>query len=367
MNPSITHINHQHPSAPHRASGATPAHLQRRRRSALGVLIACLSLALAAVIAPAASAATAEPFRFFSPTGFWNAQPAANAAVDPSSATVVAGLANEVAEEVQAKKGPAVNTTSWSVPIYTVPANQPAVKVKLPYASMQQRPALQAAWEAVPLPENAVPAVGTDKHLVVWQPSTNRLWEFWHLEKKPEGWEAYWGGAIQNALTDSGAYNAEAWTGATTSWGASASSLSVAGGLITLEDLEKGTINHALAMAVPNTRESVYASPAGRTDGPNSEASSLPEGAHLRLNPNLNLAGLHLPHFTLMLAEAAQKYGIFVRDTAGNVAFYGQDPTPTGTNPYTGPGGYFEGKCPAQLLAAFPWSELQLLKMELHG
>jgi len=146
----------------------------------------------------------------------------------------------------------------------------------------------------------------------------------------------------------------------------SACSLSIAGGLITLEDLEKGTINHALAIAVPNTRDGVYAAPAQRTDGASGEASSLPEGAHLRLNPSLDLAALHLPHFTLMLAEAAQRYGIFVRDTAANVAFYAQDPTPTGANPYTGKLGYYEGKSPAALLAAFPWSDLQLLKMELH-
>jgi hypothetical protein len=68
-----------------------------------------------------------------------------------------------------------------------------------------------------------------------------------------------------------------------------------------------------------------------------------------------------------MLAEAAQRYGIFVGDTSVNVAFYAQDPTPTGANRYTGTGGYFEGKTPAQLLAVFPWGRLQLLKMELHG
>ena len=98
------------------------------------------------------------------------------------------------------------------------------------------------------------------------------------------------------------------------------------------------------------------------------EASSLPEGAHLRLEPNLNLASLHLPRLTLMMAEAAQKYGVVVRDTTANVAFYAQDPTPTGTNPYTGAnGGYYEGKSVGQILAAFPWSHLQLLKMELHS
>ncbi|HXB63894.1 MAG TPA: hypothetical protein VNV42_03350 [Solirubrobacteraceae bacterium] len=317
-------------------------------------------------LATAAESTGPAPWRPFAATSFWNKQTVATAPLDPSSAAVVGALGKEVAQDEQAKEGPAINTTSWSVPIYTVPATQRTVEVRLPYASLPSRIALQAAWEAVPLPANAQPAAGADKQLVVWQPSTKRLWEFWHLEKTIAGWEAFWGGAMQNALTDSGAYGPEAWSGAATSWGASASSLSIAGGLITLEDLEKGTINHALAIAVPNTREAVFAAPAERTDGGRIEASSLPEGAHLRLNPSLDLVALHLPHFVLMLAEAAQRYGIFVRDTAANVAFYAQDPTPTGTNPYVGANGYFEGRSPAQLLALFPWSQLQLLKMELH-
>jgi hypothetical protein len=287
-----------------------------------------------------------------------------NTAIDPNSATIVGALASEVASEEEVKKGPAINTTAWSVPVYTVPADEPTVKVTLPYASMNAT--LQSAWEAVPLPPDAKPAAGTDKHLVVWQPSSDRLWEFWHLEDKPGGWEAYWGGAMQNVSSASGAYELQSWPGAKPSWGASASSLSIAGGLITLEDLEKGTINHALAIAVPDTRAKVFAAPAQRTDGGSSAASSLPEGAHLRLNPNLDLSALHLPHFVLMLAEAAQKYGIVVRDTAANVALYAQDPTPTGVNPYIGKSGFYEGKTPAQLLAMFPWSELQLLKMQLR-
>jgi hypothetical protein len=226
---------------------------------------------------------------------------------------------------------------------------------------------LQSAWDAVPLPSDAQPAAGSDKSLVVWQPSTDRLWEFWGLEQASTGWQAAWGGAMQNASSDSGTYGPEAWLGATTSWGASATSISIAGGLITLEDLEKGQINHALAISIPTPRGGVYASPAERTDGWSTEPLSLPEGAHLRLDPSLDVAALHLPKLTLMIAEAAQRYGIFVVNQSANVAFYAQDPIPTGTEPYGGPHGYYEGKSPAQLLEAFPWKYLQLLKMELHS
>lgn len=309
----------------------------------------------------------AGPLRFFSPTSFWNATLPAGAPLDPSSAGVVGAFDEEIAKAEAAKEHvPTINTTSWSVPVYTVPAGQPMVKVTLENAS-GTRAALQSAWDAVPLPPNALPAAGTDKHLVVSQPSTDKLWEFWHLEYTAGGWQAAWGGAIEKASSNPGVYGLEAWPGATQWWGASATSLSIAGGLITLEDLKMGQINHALAMAIPSPRAGVYASPAHRTDGWSTEPLAIPEGAHLRLDPNLDLASLKLPRVTLMMAEAAQRYGIFVRDRAGNVAFYGQDPTSTGTNPYTGTGGYFEGKSPQQLLASFPWSHLQLLKMELHS
>jgi hypothetical protein len=147
----------------------------------------------------------------------------------------------------------------------------------------------------------------------------------------------------------------------------SASSLSIAGGLITLEDLELGQINHALEIGVPDVRAGVYASPAERTDGGSTSSLSLPEGAHLRLDPKLSLAAPHLPRLRPMIAEAAQRYGIVVRDTASHVTFYTQDPTPTGTNPYAGPHGYFEGQTPSRLLASFPWSHLQVLRMSLQG
>jgi hypothetical protein len=312
---------------------------------------------------PLEEATEPAPFRFFAPTSFWNERLSASAPVDPNSAAIVSTLSGLETSEEAEKRGPAINTTAWSVPIYTVPAGEATMRVALVNATSA---ALQSAWNAVPLPSNAQPAAGSDEHLVVWQPSTNKMWEFWGLEKLKGTWQASWGGAMENVASDKGVYGSDAWAGSSTSWGASASSLPIAGGLITFEDLERGVINHALAIAVPNVREGEYSSPAQRTDGASTGPTTLPEGAHLRLEPGLNLAALHLPPFTLMLAKAAQRYGIFVRDRSSNVAFYGQDPIPLGTEPYTGSKGYFEGKSSEQLLASFPWSHLQLLKMELH-
>ena len=325
-------------------------------------------LAMSAILAapwPVAAAATSPeaPFRFFAPGSPWNQQLPKTAPLNASSGEFVASLSREVNRELETDQGPSISTSSNSVPVYTVPAGQPTVPVQL--TSAFTVPSLSSAWSAVPLPPTAQPAPGKDHHLVVWQPSTDRLWEFWHLVDGAAGWQAGWGGAMQNASSNFGAYGPTAWPGATGSWGGSASSLSIAGGLITLEDLRKGEINHALAIGVPQVRAGEYAAPAERTDGESTNPMALPEGAHLRLDPSLELWKLHLPPLTLMIARAAKRYGIFVRDIAGNVTFYGQDPATTGGNPYAGPNGFFEGTYPARLLSAFPWTHLQLLQMQL--
>jgi hypothetical protein len=314
------------------------------------------------------AAVTRKDSRFFSPRSVWNRAVPAQAPLDPRSFELVSHFAAEVAEERRRGEGPSINTSRWSVPLYRVPADQPRVRVRL--RSRPERlpvPALRRAWGSVPLPRFPRPARGRDRPLVVWQPSSDSLWEFWGMRRALHGgWKAAWGGAIRRVTRSSGVYGPRAWPGADSSWGASASALSIVGGLITFEDLERGRIDHALAMSIPRVRAGEYSLPARRTDGTSTDPLSLPEGAHLRLDPALDLASLGLPRPTLMLAEAAQKYGIVLRDRAGIVVFYGQDPVPTGEDPYNGPGGYYEGLTAGEIMARFPWDRLQLLRMDLR-
>lgn len=304
-----------------------------------------------------------SPARFFAPTSFWNRALEPNADLDPNSAGMVTALEADVSREEAAGNGPWIDTTSDGVPILTVPASQPTVSVALDHAPDT---ALISAWRAVPLPPDSHPSEGSDGLMVVYQPSTDRMWEFWRLSRQSDGWHASWGGAMEHVSSNPGVYESGAWPGAKPWWGASASSLALAGGVITIEDLDRGRINHALAIALPEIRAGVLASPAQRTDGTSANPMALPEGAHLRLDPKLDLASLNMPPLTRMMAEAAQRYGILVRDFAGNVTFVGQDPL-TANNPYQGPTGFFEGAYPSQLLASFPWAHLQVLRMDLHA
>ena len=307
--------------------------------------------------------------RLFAPTSVWNSALAPDAAIDPRSPQLVAALAAEAARESRAGTGPWISTTSYSTPFYVVGPRQPTVQVALDDPTAHWRVGLQAALRAVPLPSDARPARGTDAQLTVYQPSTDRLWEFWKLRREPDGWHAAWGGAIEHVSTSPGYYTASSWAGSAPHWGATASSLPLIAGTMTIAELSAGVIPHALAMEVPFARASVHAWPAQRTDGRNPDPLSLPEGARLRLDPSLDVRALRLPRLTEQMALAAQRYGIVVRDQSTHaLGFYAEDPTPTGTNPYRPGvrGGFFGGRYPSDLLARFPWRSLRVLRMELR-
>lgn len=275
----------------------------------------------------------------------------------------------EIKREIAARTGPWISETTGSTPLYTVPAGQPRVHVELDTGAWKAP--LQAALdEGVPIPAGAMPASGSDGHLTVYQPSTDTLWELFRASRQADGWHATWGGAIRGVSTSPGYYTSSSWPGLTPSqgwnWGATATSLPVIAGTITIAELRGGEIDHALALNIPDACAGEFSWPAQRTDGDLTAPDCLPEGAHLRLDPDLDLSALSLPPITRMLARAAQRYGMIVRDrTHHATGFFAEDPTPTGTNPYAGPHGLFGGLAPWQFLPRFPWDDVQLLRMTL--
>ena len=267
--------------------------------------------------------------RLFAPTSVWNQPLPFNARLDPASARLVRQLAGEAEAEGAAGTGPFIETTSYSTPVYVVGPFQRTVRVAIDTdQNSLWVDSLQRASNAVPIPANARPAEGTDSQITIYQPSTDRLWEYWDMRREPDGWHARWGGAIDHVSTSPGYYSPSSWNGALSVWGASASSLPLVAGTMTLSELRAGQIDHALAITIPEARAGLAAWPAQRTDG-SGTAVDLPEGAHLRLSPKLNIPAMHLPKIVEMMALAAQRYGIIVRDQShADIGFFAEDPSP---------------------------------------
>jgi hypothetical protein len=302
----------------------------------------------------------------FAPSSVWNAPLAATASLDAESPQLVQKLRDTVTQNLAARTGPWIATNQSGVPLYRAAWNQPRVRVQLHTGWWGDT--LQTAFESVPIPAGAQPGTGADGHMAIWQQYTDTYWEFFHMRKLADGWHADYGGAMKSVSHSAGYFSTASWPGLSQPyWGATASSLPLAGGLMRIDELKSGNIGHALALALPFARPKTWSFPAQRTDGSSPDLAGIPEGARFRIDPTLDLNTLQMPPMTRMMAVAAQRYGIVVTDQTGwAVGFRAEDNTPTGSDPYYGTGGLFGGLYPNDLLASFPWDHLQLMKMDLH-
>ena len=194
--------------------------------------------------------------------------------------------------------------------------------------------------------------------------------------RTPGHWRAAYGGVIPHVSTNPGYYqDLEDSTGQPIerfNWGSSATSLPLAAGLVTKRDLERGRIDHALSIGLPNLtpQTSIIASgqwafPAQRADGKSTLPAAIPEGARLRLDPSLDLDSLHLSPFVRMLAEAAQRYGMIVQDGSAATVIYGEDPSPYER---AGQPNFYKtlaGSPDIHTLASFPWDRLEVTRLSL--
>src|SRR3954447_2161743 len=333
-------------------------------RIARAVIAALFMVAFATSATSSASAGS-----LFAPDSFWNARLPGDAALDASSSPRTAALVSEINREQQLKIGPWIDERYNSTPFYVVGAKQPPVHVTLDSTNGTAVYLRKVLSRGVPIPNGARPAAGSDGHMTVYQPATDTMWEFYRATLEADGWHADWGGAMQPVSTNPGYSSNLAWDGLASNvgwnWGSTASSLPMIGGTVMIKELQAGHIDHALAVNLPAPCKTWFSWPAQRTDGTSTDMSNcMLEGARLRLDPSLDLSKLSLPPVTRMFAEAAQRYGIVVRDKTGEATgFFAEDPTPTGTDPYRGTGGFYGGVSPRILMSQFPWASLRLLKL----
>jgi hypothetical protein len=191
----------------------------------------------------------------------------------------------------------------------------------------------------------------------------------------PGEWHASYGGLLLEASKTPGYYSDRASASGEvleqSNWGSAATGLPLAAGLITKQDIERGSIDHAVAIGLDNNggdailRFGQFAFPAQRTDGRSKKPDSIPEGARLFLDPGLDLDSLELPPLALMLARAAQTYGLIVQDGSMATVVYAEDPAPymrMGQPNFYQP---LTGSNSLRALSAFPWEDLQVADMRL--
>ncbi len=294
----------------------------------------------------------------FAPQSIWRV-PVAKARLDPHSAAMVGQLTHQVAEYYGGTA--ALNVWQYNVSFVSVPRTQPRVDMR--WDNCQKKDYTPAGLTGpggvltgVPIPARAHAAAGTDGELTLYAAATDQLWEFWQAKKDAAGrWSACWGGRIDHASTSRGWFD--------NGFGASASGLAIAGGMLSLADVHRGHVDHALSLAIPDPAPWDHVSwPAQRSDGSPASKSLIAEGTRFRLSAKVDLRRLHLTPIALMIARAAQRYGFVVTDMSGCVAVSAESGTnvkaATGHNPWVAA----LGGVPDYLqLKNFPWGSLQAL------
>lgn len=295
----------------------------------------------------------------FGPGSEWT-RDVSEAPVAAESGRLVDLLANQVTDRYGGVA--AFNDSQYNVSVYTVPADQPTVD--LAFDDCQGKgyvPAEMVEAEAggvlldVPMPKGAEPAKGTDGALSVYQPASDTLWEFWQTSRTVDGgWQACWGGRIDDASKSPGHF--------TGNLGVAASGMSVVGGAVGLREAIEGDIDHALSLAIPEVANwQTFSYPAQRSDGGEPAGEfAIAEGQRFRLDPSLDVDALDLHPVAAMIARAAQEHGFIVTDRSGAVAVIAergpQEPTSEvswedlrdGTPSYA-------------VMEDFPWDELEAL------
>jgi hypothetical protein len=282
----------------------------------------------------------------------------AGAPVAPTSAAMVANLANQV--RVRYNGVAAFNYYNYTTNIYTVPRGQPAVDViwddcqgKNYTPSGLSGPGGQ--FSAVPIPGDATPSAGDDAEMSIFSPSLDKLWEFWELSKKADGWHACWGGRLDGVSSSNGYFAG--------GFGASATGVALAGGVVTMADAKAGHIDHAMSLAVVDAAAwDNFSWPAQRSDGDSYAADAIPEGTRFRLDPSINVSTLGLTPLATTIARAAQQYGFIVTDKAGAVSVYGEGADGVVAAGRASPWPDALGGTPGySMMAGFPWDKLQAL------
>jgi hypothetical protein len=213
--------------------------------------------------------------------------------------------------------------TTNSVPsLYAATNSTPLVTVQVNY------PTCNARQVRIPIPVGAKPGAGSyatdaEPTMAIAQGDTGEEWDLFKVTPplvtpRSSGPVC---AATANWAATAVAYNSPGWTGSGTGSATRGSGTLAGAGDIRPRDTKMpagSTWDHAIAVAYPHTRNT-YVAPARSTDGPYSDAASIPMGSRIQLDPSFNVETSGLPEWQKQLCRTAQRYGFIVVDTGAAV------------------------------------------------
>jgi hypothetical protein len=202
------------------------------------------------------------------------------------------------------------------IPFDVVSRTTPLHRVSFQYADESDR-------VRYPIPrqvhiEGGAHATG-DRHAILVDKSTCRLYELYDLRHAGRGWTAG-SGAVwslrSNHLRPAG------WTSA------DAAGLPIFPGLVRWDEVNRGEIDHALRFTASETRRA-YVYPARHYASNSSDPALPPMGLRVRLKASMNIASF--PRQARVVLRALQRYGMILADN-GSPWYLSGAPSPRWSN-----------------------------------
>jgi hypothetical protein len=179
---------------------------------------------------------------------------------------------------------------------------------------------------SVKVPSGTSPAPGTDGKVVVIDRPNNQVIDLLAVEVSNGGWSAKWGGVY--ALDGDGTSRFPTYQGPNAQTyprpvsRGTGSGISSLAGLVTVDDVASGSIDHALVFATDRACgppfDGPFWPPATTTDGWVEGAPCIPEGGRLQLDPAIDVNALGLDPGLSMIARALQVHGAICIDNGGS-------------------------------------------------
>ncbi len=151
-----------------------------------------------------------------------------------------------------------------------------------------------------------------DRHAVIVDRSTCRLYETWNTRQTPRGWHA---GSGATWLLTSNRLRRDGWTSA------DAAGLPILPGLLRLDEVRRGFVDHAIRFTTDITdRRHIW--PARHDAGSVRNHAYPPMGARFRLKASFSLRGFRPD--TKVVLRAMKQYGLVLADNGSPWYFQGR-------------------------------------------
>jgi len=172
-------------------------------------------------------------------------------------------------------------------------------RVRFEYASESDK-------KPYPIPAKVKIEAGSDRHALIVDRNSCRLYELYALRKKASDWSAG-SGAIWNLRSNK--LRPAGWTSA------DAAGLPILPGLARYDEVARGRISHALRFTVENTRRA-YIYPARHFASDKTDTNLPPMGLRVRLRADFDTSGF--PRQVRIILTALKRYGMIVADNGSN-------------------------------------------------